>query len=392
VSAAHRVWRAVLVGALAWLVLLVSCKGAPPAGPAAPVDAGANDAAIADSGVHKRGMGPIGPGLWSWPAGTPSPTLTSSSPDWGLVGGGTVVTITASGGGLSSATGAKVNGQSLTSFAVDSSTQVHGTTPAATGSTAVANTAVSVQGPWGSVSLSSSWTYLPASPTLILLADVGVTGTSPITKWADQSGNSHDFNQNGGLAAPSLVSSVINGKPVVRFASASSQSLEFGDGTLSYPWNQLVTAAAYTYYVLPKWTSSISTNNANSYDNESVFSDAASGELAYTAKSTGPTALAYHWDGADKHADQTISIGTFYLSSVKYDGTNIKHWINGAGLVSTAAGHVQDLGKNPRIGVDYTQARFFNGDLPALLFWNTAHSDADRGVVESWLGHRFGLF
>jgi len=324
-------------------------------------------------------------------ASTPAPTLTAVSPDWGLVGGGIRVDFT--GTNFTGASGATVNGQSLTGFTVDSPTAAHGTVPAATGSTAVALTSATITTPGGTATLTNAWTYLPASPSLILLSNVGVTGTTTITKWADQSGSSNDFNQNGGLAAPALITNVLNGLPAVRFTSSGHQSLELGDGVAAnYPLSRIVTASAYTYYLMLIWRSPIGTNSSNSYANEAVWSDETNGVFGYHAKSSGPTAIAYQFHGADLHADQTIATSTAYVASVKYDGANLKHWKNGGSVATTASGNVDSVARNLRMGIDFTQSIYADLDLLAALAFKTAHSDADRGVIESWLGHRGGIF
>jgi len=55
-------------------------------------------------------------------------------------------------------------------------------------------------------------------------SDTGVTGTSPVTAWADQSGNGNNFAAASG--GPTLVAADLNGFPALSFTSGSNNHLE----------------------------------------------------------------------------------------------------------------------------------------------------------------------
>lgn len=97
------------------------------------------------------------------------------------------------------------------------------------------------------VSVSTSALIGPANVTenlrLWLKADAGVTGVSPISSWADQSGNGFTATAPGN--APVLLSNQINGNPSVDFASANAQYLSiaggiFGTATFNDTWVYVV--------------------------------------------------------------------------------------------------------------------------------------------------------
>ena len=70
--------------------------------------------------------------------------------------------------------------------------------------------------------------------------EIGVTGTAPITTWADQSGSGNDWLEDtgGGGAGPTLSSAVLNGLDVVTFDGANDKMSQAAfisgstDGTL----------------------------------------------------------------------------------------------------------------------------------------------------------------
>lgn len=62
-------------------------------------------------------------------------------------------------------------------------------------------------------------------------ADIGVTVDTGVSQWSDQSGRGNHVLQGTGGAQPTLVANVLNGRPVLRFAAASSQFLRVADAT-----------------------------------------------------------------------------------------------------------------------------------------------------------------
>jgi len=86
---------------------------------------------------------------------------------------------------------------------------------------------------------------------LWLRADAGVTGATPVTAWADQSGNGNNATAGTG---PDLVSDQLNFNPTLDFTSASSEYLQITNGILgTYSYDDI-----WVYYVAQ--TDAIQTN------------------------------------------------------------------------------------------------------------------------------------
>lgn len=77
----------------------------------------------------------------------------------------------------------------------------------------------------GSPSRITPATIFGSTLKLWLRADLGVTIATGVSSWKDQSGNGNDVTQITGSKQPSLVTGVINGHPIARFAAASTQIL-----------------------------------------------------------------------------------------------------------------------------------------------------------------------
>jgi hypothetical protein len=86
---------------------------------------------------------------------------------------------------------------------------------------------------------------------LWLKADVGVTGTDPVTGWADQSGNG--FNAVVGGNGPRLVTNSMNFQPTINFDHDNNEWMKITDGIFGN--NTKTTMFAYVVIKMPSVTS-----------------------------------------------------------------------------------------------------------------------------------------
>jgi len=73
-----------------------------------------------------------------------------------------------------------------------------------------------------------AWNPLDENPLVWFRADTLTQSAGVVTSWTDKSGNGYNATPTNG---PTVVSGVLNGQPVVRFVSASTQYLTFGGST-----------------------------------------------------------------------------------------------------------------------------------------------------------------
>lgn len=76
-------------------------------------------------------------------------------------------------------------------------------------------------------------------------ADLGVTGSAPVTAWADQAGGGFG-NLSEGTNGPTLNSSAVNGQPGLTF-DGSNDKLATGDFTLAMPYHWFMVAKSVTW-------------------------------------------------------------------------------------------------------------------------------------------------
>jgi len=227
---------------------------------------------------------------------------------------------------------------------------------------------------------------LPAlsNMTLRLRADLGITlNGATVSAWANQGTAGGSFTQGTASDQPTYVASALNGKPGVLF-----------DGTNDFLTNASalstwITASSYTAFVVFSATS-ITTNDASSFNNSPLLADSG-GNWGQHLKSTGPTVLAFHWAGSDKHADNTIATATPYAFMHRYDGTDIVGRLGLGTRVSVAATGIGSLAGNLRIGRTWTgAAAFLNGYIHEAIVYSDAKSNDEQDAVVAYLRSFWG--
>ena len=225
---------------------------------------------------------------------------------------------------------------------------------------------------------------------LWLKADVGVetNGSGFVTNWLDQSGNFINVGQTNTNRQPSIVSSAINGKPVVRFSTTATNFL-------------------------------FSTNNSvGAGDPRFIFtvarSAATNGGTLMTFRRSTPDFLSLWWydganfvvygDGVNGTNSALISnsrpviannfIGTLGSSGV---GVDVSAWLNGTNkTVTQTPGFVaSDNGVTNGVTIGAREESLnmgWKGDIAEILVYRTNMAAYDRVIIENYLNQRYGLF
>lgn len=209
---------------------------------------------------------------------------------------------------------------------------------------------------------------------LHLSADADVTTSgSAVTSWADTS-NSVSFTPLIGTS-PTLVSSGLNGKPVIRFNGAgnSLQAIWFPTGLSDNFTLFIVTAGA--------------TNPAGAFEshpggaNTARFYDANEFELWSNSPDAPVTA----------HA--TGSVIAVRANTIPSRSLSILEWSE-FGIVTTSDTNASTTAiswANPAIGEIYNNVRFFNGDIAEIVIYDDVLSDADFHAVAEALAFSYGI-
>lgn len=199
--------------------------------------------------------------------------------------------------------------------------------------------------------------------------------TSPVATWTDSSVGAHDATASG-TARPLFETNVLNSLPVVRFASASLQSMTVSATLLSTLPNTVIAVAKQTS----------KTTAGRFFDQTTTGSHRQLLGLAVTsgfAQFGNVTVLA---DGTD-HS------GGFHILTVVFNGSSTSTaYVDGVIVVSGSSG-TQVGATSSFIGSDGsgTAANYLNGDIAELIGYSSALSDADRKTEEASLATKWGL-
>jgi hypothetical protein len=223
-------------------------------------------------------------------------------------------------------------------------------------------------------------------------AITGVGDTEAITTWPDQSPLGADLTSSG---SPTLQLDEANGLPAVRFAAASSQYFVTTDAALVAVATGESAATPLTVLAVAKPNDTASNKTVVSWaatatnDFANVRLDNA--EKQRIARNDGTTTF------TSNAATNALSTAAFSVASWVFtdEATGIAHFLNGA--ANGTQGTLTDLGDvDPaRFGIGaYVRtavADFFDGDIAAVLVYDSALGTTDRETVEGYLGARYGI-
>lgn len=219
---------------------------------------------------------------------------------------------------------------------------------------------------------------------LWLKADaLSLNNNDPVATWTDSSGNNNAVQATAG-AKPLFKTSILNGKPVIRFDGVD-------DNLLAALSSNLNTSTLTAYMVAVR-------RGVNAHTSAMVFAETGNDE-------SGNAALfSYEGAASDRLSAYRGGFLSFktphpgnnvpYLFATKFDGTNNTSYFNGTGQTPVANSGAFNfpwvyLGSRFFGG---TPSFFFNGDIAEVLLFNTAHSDSNRNAIESYLNSRWAIY
>lgn len=219
---------------------------------------------------------------------------------------------------------------------------------------------------------------------LWLKANAGVTG-SPVSSWADQSGNGFTASQATVAQRPAIIANRLNFNPAIQFDGANDD-LTIASGILA--------AATITdVYVFGVY-------RTNTVSNSSVFRELAASGGRFNAHVPWGDNVAY-WDAGSAGGTQRIS--TPWVSST---GTSYL-WTFTASTTATPSGARQDIYRNGLIlANDNNMSSFvgsnsalmlgdgygqYNGEIAEFIIYQGAISAVQLQRIHSYLALKYGL-
>lgn len=247
-----------------------------------------------------------------------------------------------------------------------------------------------------------AWTPAMLSPISWYRADTVVTSGSNVTQWTDKSGNGHHATVTTGTS-PTSVSSVINGKPVVRFVQASNQWLEYASTAVLADKNTAVSVIIIT--------KGASATPAAGFSSIYTYGTAHTGSTAVDACQTflfsntgGYGQMA--WGGGDNTAGN-LNVATFNFSSAFiylqfiYNGggqfVNASNWtVNSDSVGQTIATSASAFNSNHTANYIGAYAAYggnalpMDGDIAEIILCPTI-SGPNQTQLDAYILARYGL-
>jgi hypothetical protein len=221
-----------------------------------------------------------------------------------------------------------------------------------------------------------------ASLRLMLLSDLGTTvpTSNHVSVWADTtSGVGLSFTQSSDPGRPLLTASQLDGFPALDFVLATAM-----DGPLM---STLISASAYTIFVVGKLTTLSGDSTATPYSSNSCFYRDTSGYLSMGARTSGPKMQLYNYDITADIAESAgnVATGSFQLFQGRHEGGNLyARYANQADGTPVASGDTGSLAATAQLG-----NLAFIGSQVAHFWFNTALSAGEITNMRLWIATRY---
>lgn len=223
---------------------------------------------------------------------------------------------------------------------------------------------------------------LPREYGLVLWLDAGkgITATSGVSKWEDQSESGNHAVQTTASYQPTYITDELNNNPVVRFTE--------GEKYLSHP--SILTNNYTAFYVL-KLTES--QEKSLYYYHAGIIN---SGDLGFFAEAKWLSASEGGWGSVGKYP----SWGSFFRTSDEYPTPEEwrihthqpeKLYMDG-GEVTYAREQDVYAGGLITIGSRSDHMLYFVGDIAEILVYNRILSDSEREFVETYLNAKYDIY
>lgn len=230
-----------------------------------------------------------------------------------------------------------------------------------------------------------------AGCVLWLDAATGVTadGSNKVSQWSDQSGAGNHVTQGNASLAPTVLSSVLNGRPGIQFVNANSTRLE--------RLNTNLVAAGHSYFVVVR----VDANAATGAD--TIFANHQGGASGVSLAVTGGGNFNASHDGVISQIGTTIPIGLPTIASVRHpavatvlDTLRFGRAASQVNTSGTAAGYT-DPGStaNLMLGARRTSGGAYSLFASCTIFevvvFNRTLTEGEAALVERYLAKKWAI-
>jgi hypothetical protein len=200
-----------------------------------------------------------------------------------------------------------------------------------------------------------------------------------ISSWVDLSGVSGNAGQSTAGQRPVFRENIQNGLPAIEFDGANSQCMQVASVACGSQFTLFVVLeqiTANTWFIEQS-------PDINSNDGFYMYGNGFASQIKNSGVNVMTTNIA-GWLGTDP-----------VLGMIRYDGTNIIAWKNGAlypGSTGTGSITNNTVTNVLNIGSRNQSALFFDGYLYELILYNGALSNAQVGVLNNYLNRKWSVY
>ncbi len=207
-----------------------------------------------------------------------------------------------------------------------------------------------------------------------------------IGAWADQSGQGNDATQVTTANKPLLKLAIQNGRPVIRsdgvndFLSTPPVTIN-SDGLVCFLVIQAVSQALANIAI--EMSVNASANDGFWFAAGTAGANGAGGRLKGSVATVNVTVNDPLGGTSVFRIIELVGRGALESSNLYRDGVSISSSATDFGIIGT---------DNIYIGSRSGGTVAFNGDIAEILIYDSALSDADRGLIEDYLNARYAIF
>ena len=226
-----------------------------------------------------------------------------------------------------------------------------------------------------------------ASNILWLKTDVitGLNDGDAVTTWSDNSGNGYNLTQSTAAYKPTYETGEINGKPIIRFNSSSTDDYLIRNPFAGFATTQI------TAIVVNK-------NNGESND----------GIMSYASTANDNNFLFYNSASVNIYRNGNVNTSTlmndnnFHIGSARWnttggatryhkDGTQTYSGVLSTGASITSGGSLVLAQEQDAVGGSFDASQAHTGDYAEVILYNTFLNDAQIIIVQNYLAAKYLL-
>lgn len=214
---------------------------------------------------------------------------------------------------------------------------------------------------------------------------VGVDN-DPVASWADVSGNANDFSQSSASRQPKYFSSIINGKPVVRFD---------GTDTISVGAIAELNQQEFTWFLAAK-SNDPSVGTAQGllrigYQSKTDFMGTQYRRLSVTKTGVNSwgTGAGISNKNYEPYSNAQHQLPFVLGANISYNSGSINSHFNGD-AVGTGSSSGNTVANHMSVTLGYRNA-FFNGDIAEVIIFNEMLNSAQYRIINNYLAAKYNI-